>query len=100
MLGTTRSRGGSSSRRACRRHQGSLLVPSTTDTPPRARANVAAELLLDRLAVEDLDLPDGSARLRLSVKDADEVDVLLDEAGGSVVPSEGRADALLSADAA
>jgi pimeloyl-ACP methyl ester carboxylesterase len=75
-------------------------VASTTDTPPRARANAAAELLLERLSAEDLDLPVGQARLRLSVKDGDEVDVLLNASGGTVARPEGRPDALLSADAA
>jgi pimeloyl-ACP methyl ester carboxylesterase len=74
-------------------------VASTTDTPARARANVAAELLLERLIPEDLELPGGEARLRLSVKGGDEVDVLLDERGGRVAAVDGKPDALLRADA-
>jgi pimeloyl-ACP methyl ester carboxylesterase len=77
-----------------------LLVASTTDTPGRTRANPPAQQLLDRLAPEDLDLPDGPARIRLAVNGGDEVDVLLDEHGGRVAAPEGRADALLRADAA
>jgi pimeloyl-ACP methyl ester carboxylesterase len=61
---------------------------------------VAAQLLLERLVPEELDLRDGPARLRLAVKGGDEVDVLLDERGGRVAEPEGKADALLRADAA
>jgi pimeloyl-ACP methyl ester carboxylesterase len=75
-------------------------VASTTDTPPRARANVAAGRLLERLVPSELDLREGQARLRLSVKDADEVDVLLDGGGGATAEPDGRPDALLRADAA
>jgi pimeloyl-ACP methyl ester carboxylesterase len=52
------------------------------------------------LATDDLDLPDGSARLRLAVKGGDEVDVLLDAGGGQISEPDGRPDALLRADAA
>lgn len=72
----------------------------TTDTPPRSRANVAAELLLERLVPSDLDLRDGEARLRLAVKDGDEVDVLLNGGPGRIAAPEGKPDALLRADAA
>ena len=75
-------------------------MAATTDTPARARANAAAELLLGRLAPGELDLRDGEARLRLSVKDGDEVDVLLDPRGGAVAEADGKPDALLRADAA
>jgi pimeloyl-ACP methyl ester carboxylesterase len=61
---------------------------------------VAAELLLDRLAPEDLDLPEGGARVRLSVKGGGDVDVLLNAHGGSIVEADGQADAVLRADAA
>lgn len=60
---------------------------------------MAAELLLERLIPQDLDLPDGEARLRLSVKGGDEVDVLLDDRGGRLAAVEGKPDALLRADA-
>src|SRR4051812_12905077 len=100
MRGTTRSRGGSSSRRASRRRRGSRHVASATDTPHKLSANHAAEVLLERLIPHDLDLPNGSARLRLAVKGGDEVDVLLDERGGRLVEPDGEADALLRADAA
>src|SRR5215216_6173270 len=100
MRGTTRWRGGSSSRRVFRRHRESLQVASPTNTPPRLRANHAAQVLLERLLPDDLDLPDGTARLRLSVQDGDEVDVLLDGSDGTVVEPHGRPDALLRADAA
>src|SRR4051812_37636479 len=100
MRGTTRSRGGSWSLREFRRRQGSLLVASPTDTPPRAGANFAAERLLERLGPSELDLPAGTARLRLAVKDGDEVDVLLDADGGELAQADGRPDALLRADAA
>jgi pimeloyl-ACP methyl ester carboxylesterase len=73
-------------------------VASPTDTPPRLDANFAAEELLARLAPAELDLRDGDARLRLSVKGADEVDVLLTPEGGSIVSADGRPDALLRAD--
>jgi pimeloyl-ACP methyl ester carboxylesterase len=75
-------------------------VASQTDTPTTARANQAAALLLERLRPDDLDLPDGQARLRLAVKNGDEVDVLLDEHGGRIEDRNGSPDALLSADAA
>jgi pimeloyl-ACP methyl ester carboxylesterase len=63
------------------------------------RANVAAELLLERLLPDDLELPGGEARLRLAVCGGDEVDVLLDDGGGTVVEVDGKPDALLRADA-
>jgi pimeloyl-ACP methyl ester carboxylesterase len=75
-----------------------LLVASQTDTPPRTRANVAR--LLDRLEPADLDLRDGSARLRLEVVGEGATDVLLDQHGGRLAEPEGRPDALLSANAA
>jgi pimeloyl-ACP methyl ester carboxylesterase len=75
-------------------------VASQTDTPSRAGANVAAERLLARLRAEDLDLRDGDARLRLGVKDGDEVDVLLTAQGGTIAEPDGRPDAVLRADAA
>jgi pimeloyl-ACP methyl ester carboxylesterase len=79
-----------------------LQVASHTDTPRRARPNQgarrAAAILLERLAPEDLDLPDGSARLRLAVAGGDEVDVLLDGDGGVIDEPGGRPDALLHAD--
>src|SRR5436190_13340310 len=101
MRDTTRSRGDSSSRRASRQHRGSQLVASTTDTPRRLGANHAAEALLARLIPGDLDLREGGARLRLAVKEGDEVDVVLAADGGAVLeePS-GNGDALLRADAA
>lgn len=70
----------------------------TTDTPPRLAANHAAERLLERLIPADLDLRDGSARLRLAVKDGDEVDVVLEEQGGRIEQPDGKFDALLRAD--
>jgi pimeloyl-ACP methyl ester carboxylesterase len=79
-------------------------VASQAHTPPRTSANPgareAAEQLLARLLPRDLDLPEGSARLRLAVKDGDEVDVLLDPQGGAVAEPDGRPDSLLRADAA
>lgn len=63
-------------------------------------ARQAAETLLGRLLPRDLDLPDGSARVRLELKGADSVDVLLDTQGGRVATPDGRPDALLRADAA
>jgi pimeloyl-ACP methyl ester carboxylesterase len=73
-------------------------VASPTDTPPRPRANFAAEVLLARLLPEDLDLPDGKARLRLSVQGGAEVDVLLDSGGGTLAEPAGQPDAVLRAD--
>jgi len=79
-----------------------LQVASHTDTPRPARPNQgarrAAAILLERLAPEDLDLPNGSARLRLAVAGGDEVDVLLDGDGGAIDEPDGRPDALLRAD--
>ena len=79
-------------------------MASQTHTPPHVSANPgareAAEQLLARLLPRDLDLPDGRARLRLAVRDGDEVDVLLDPQGGQVADPDGRPDALLRADAA
>src|SRR4051794_24888180 len=99
-----RWRGDSWSRPEFRPHRGSRQVASQAHTPPRRRANQgareAAEVLLARLRAEDLDLPGGSARLRLAVKGGDEVDVLLRRDGGEVASAEGRPDALLRADAA
>jgi pimeloyl-ACP methyl ester carboxylesterase len=57
-------------------------------------------VLLERLVPGDLDLVDGSARLRLAVKDGDEVDVVLDADGGRVEETNGKLDALLRADEA
>jgi pimeloyl-ACP methyl ester carboxylesterase len=77
-------------------------VASQTDTPSRHRANQSArhsaELLLERLAPDELDLPAGKARVRLAVRGGDEVDVLLDPKGGALAETNGRFDALLSAD--
>jgi pimeloyl-ACP methyl ester carboxylesterase len=77
-------------------------VASTTHTPakeqPNQAARDAAEALLDRLLAPDLDLPSGSARLRLAVRGGGEVDVLLGPGGGQIVEPAGRADALLRAD--
>src|SRR5689334_14035520 len=84
MRGTTRSRGGSSSRRESRRHQGLQQVAPTTDTPPRLGANHAAATLLERLVPSDPDLR--------------EVDVVLHGQGGRIEESDGRFDALLRAD--
>lgn len=75
-------------------------MASSTHTPPRLSANQAAQALLDRLAPGDLDLPEGAARIRIAVQDADEVDVLLEPQGGTVAEPSGRPDALLSADVA
>ena len=79
-------------------------MPSQTDTPPRRHPNPAArraaEQLLERLLPEDLDLPDGEARLRLAVRGGSAVDVLLGGDGGRIADAAGRADALLRADAA
>ena len=74
------------------------MAPAS-DTPTSAQANHATRLL-ERLAPDDLDLHDVEARLRLSVKDAGEVDVLLDAEGGRIADPRGRPDALLRADAA
>jgi pimeloyl-ACP methyl ester carboxylesterase len=63
-------------------------------------ANHAAGVLLERLDPGDLDLRDGSARLRLAVTGRDQVDVLLDESGGQVGEPQGEPDALLQADEA
>jgi pimeloyl-ACP methyl ester carboxylesterase len=80
-------------------------VASHTNTPSLPPANPsasdAAQLLLQRLLKDDLDLPDGKARLRLAVTGGDEVDVLLDRHGGTIAEANGRRpDALLRADAA
>ena len=74
-------------------------MPPVSDTPTRTHAN-HAKRLLERLAPEELDLYDGEARVRLSVKGAGEVDVLLDKQGGRIADPRGRPDALLRADAA
>jgi pimeloyl-ACP methyl ester carboxylesterase len=63
-------------------------------------ANPAAEVLLDRLEPGDLDLPGGTARLRLVVRGGDAVDVVLDRDGGALAAPDGRPDALLRADGA
>ena len=73
------------------------MAPAS-DTPIRAHAN-HAKRLLERLAPDELDLHDGEARVRLSVKGAGEVDVLLDEHRGRIADPRGRPDALLRAGA-
>jgi pimeloyl-ACP methyl ester carboxylesterase len=73
-------------------------VASQAHTPGSNGANPAARLLLDRLQPAELDLPDGVARLRLSVSDGGEVDVLLDSNGAALADPDGRPDALLRAD--
>ena len=75
-------------------------MASQTDTPSTAQANQAASALLERLVPEDLDLPAGSARLRLAVTGRDEVDVVLDAGGGRIEAPDGKPDALLRADPA
>lgn len=78
-------------------------MASTTHTPPRPPSNQtargAAETLVERLQPRDLDLPEGSARVRLAVRGGDEVDVLLDAGGARIEDADGRPDALLRADA-
>lgn len=63
-------------------------------------ANPAADSLLDRLDPADLDLPDGRARIRLTVRGGGETDVVLDRTGGATAEPNGRADAILRADRA
>jgi pimeloyl-ACP methyl ester carboxylesterase len=63
-------------------------------------ANVAARQLLERLIPADLDLPDGQARIRLEIKGADAVDLLLDKHGGRATEPDGKPDAVLRADPA
>lgn len=78
-------------------------MASPTRTPPTPRANRpahdAADTLLERLLPRDLDLPDGSARLRLASAD-DELDVVLSPSGGQIEAPSGRPDGVLRADAA
>jgi len=62
--------------------------------------NPAAEALLERLEPGDLDLPAGSARLRLVTHATGEADVLLDASGGRLEEPQGSPDAVLSADTA
>lgn len=75
-------------------------MASATDTPAEAAVNPAVEALLARLDPSELDLPGGSARIRLEVRGAGETDIELDADGGRVVKANGRPDALLSADEA
>jgi pimeloyl-ACP methyl ester carboxylesterase len=79
-------------------------VASHADTPaeaqPNHRARTAAEILVARLLPGDLDLRDGGGRVRVAVRDGDEVDVVLSPAGARVAEADGSADALLRADAA
>jgi pimeloyl-ACP methyl ester carboxylesterase len=74
-------------------------VTSEAHTPTTESANPAAQVLLERLAPADLDLPAGRARVRLAVRGGDDVDVLLDPRGGTLAEPDGRPDALLRADA-
>jgi pimeloyl-ACP methyl ester carboxylesterase len=74
-------------------------MASQAHTPAATAANPAAQILLERLEPADLDLPSGSARLRLAVRGGDEVDVLLDPGGARLAEPDGRPDALLRADA-
>ena len=73
-------------------------MASLSTTPALGRANPAAETLLDRLDPAELDLPAGGARVRLAVRDGDEVDVVLSKQGAQLVAPNGRPDALLRAD--
>src|SRR3954453_7439433 len=100
MLCTKRGHGDSWCRRGYRRHRGSLLVASASTTPGLEGANPAAEILLGRLDPAELDLPGGSARVRLAVRDGDEVDVILNGHGAELAAPDGRPDALLRADRA
>src|SRR3954451_22868338 len=99
MPGTTRGRGGSSCGRAFRRRRGSRLMASATDTPAPSAVNPAVDALLERLDPRELDLR-GRQRVRLEVRGAGWTDIELDTDGGRVVESNGRPDALLSANAA
>jgi pimeloyl-ACP methyl ester carboxylesterase len=75
-------------------------VASDAHTPSARTANPAAATLLERLDAGELDLRDGSARLRLVVSGGEAADVLLDAGGGTLADPNGRPDALLSADEA
>jgi pimeloyl-ACP methyl ester carboxylesterase len=78
------------------------MASATTAAPRKARTDPPAGLLAlaERFDPEVMDLPSGSARIRLVVRDESEWDALVDGARLRLVAAEGdEPDAVLSADA-
>ncbi|MGZ5316477.1 MAG: SCP2 sterol-binding domain-containing protein, partial [Solirubrobacterales bacterium] len=67
----------------------------------KSRPPAGLVALIERFDPDVIDLPTGSARIRLTVGDEDEWDAVIDDRAIELQPaSESRPDALLSADAA
>ena len=58
----------------------------------------ALEELVDRFNPDDIDVPGGSARIRLEVTDGDDMDIVIELPGARLEPAAGEPDARLSAD--
>jgi pimeloyl-ACP methyl ester carboxylesterase len=72
----------------------------SNSTAAGATAPEFLDSLVSRFAAEDIDVPGGSARIRLAVRDGDEWDALIAEPGIQLRPAGGDApDAVLAADA-
>lgn len=70
-----------------------MAVPTTDHA-------ASLDALVDRLDPAEMDLPQGSARIRLAVGQGEGIDVVVDAGGGRIEDPRGRPDALLRADAA
>ena len=71
---------------------------STATAEPPTSAAAAIEQLLARFDPDDIDLPGGSARIRLEVVDGEDRDVVIDMPEARLEPASGDPDARLSAD--
>ena len=71
---------------------------STATAEPPTSAAAAIEQLLARFDPDDIDVPGGSARIRLEVVDGEDRDVVIDMPEARLEPASGDPDARLSAD--
>lgn len=70
----------------------------TTAPDPTRTVPPALDTLASRFNPYDIDVPGGSARIRLAVSDGDDWDAVIVSPEISLVPAEGEPDAILSAD--
>lgn len=71
---------------------------STATAEPPTEVAAALEELIARFDPADIDVPGGSARIRLEVSDGDDCDVVIEMPEARLEPASGDADARLAAD--